>query len=150
MAYNIYQNDEKVATTEDNTYTVTGLSPNTDYTFAVTEVVGGTESDEATVAVKTKLISVTGVELSPKNMTGEAGTAATRQLTPTVAPAGATNKKVTYSVAPTTAGLSVNASGVLSWTDAVAAGEYTVTATTEDGSKTATSTLTLSEPEPEE
>lgn len=117
--------------------------------ITATSYADGSKIDICTVTVVEPVVGVTGVELSPKNMTGESGTAATRQLTPTVAPENATNKSVTYSVEPTAEGLTVNASGVLAWTDAVGAGEYTVTVKTTDGNKTATSTLTLSAPEPD-
>src|SRR5699024_4888862 len=235
MAYNIYQDDEKIATTEEKEYEVTDLTPNTEYSFAVSEVSGYKESEKATITVKTDpvkvtgvevspktvdlevgetqklsatvsptnatdksvtyaskaqgtasvddeglvtakvagtaeivvttndvekrdtctvtvkdpVVNVTGVELSPKNMTGEAGKAANRQLTATVAPSDATNKKVTYSISPEADGISVDGSDVLKWTADVNAGEYEVTVTTDDGNETATSTLVLSEPEPE-
>ena len=235
MAYNIYQDDEKIDTTDNKEYEVTGLDPNTEYSFAVTEVIDDKESEKATITVKTDpvkvtgvevspktvtleegethqlsatvspsnatdksvsyaskaqgvagvddkglvtakvageaeivvttnddekkdtcivtveepVVDVTGVELSPKNMTGTAGESSNRQLTATVAPSDATNKKVTYSISPETDGLSVDGSDILKWTADVPAGEYEVTVTTDDGSKTATSTLVLCEPEPE-
>lgn len=234
MAYNVYQDDELIGTTEDKEYTVEGLTPNTEYSFSVSEVIGDKESDKATVAVKTNPVAVTGVTvnpatlsleteetgevtatvtpsnatnksvswstsdadvatvangvvagvgagsatitattgdgdftgdcevtvtdpvvnvagvtLSPKTSTGEAGTAGTRQLTATVAPSDATNKAVTYAIAPTTSGLSVSSSGLIEWTAAVAAGTYTTTVTTTDGSFTDNHVLTLTEPEPD-
>lgn len=118
-------------------------------TEIVVSTVDGDKKAVCTVTVKEPVVNVTGVTLAPNNMTGEAGKASNRQLNPTVAPANATNKKVTYAVAPKTDGLTVNASGVLAWTATVPAGEYTVTVTTEDGKKTDTSKLVLSEPEPE-
>lgn len=150
MAYNVYKNDELIAEgIEEQTHKVTGLKPNTSYTFAVTEVLGEKESGKAEVDVKTKPVSVTDVEMSPKNMTGEAGSAGERQLNVTVSPTTATNKDVTYSVTPQTAGLSVSASGLLKWSDAVPANTYSVKSKSVDGNKEAVSTLTLSEPVPE-
>lgn len=235
MAYNIYQDDKKIATTDTKEYEVTGLEPNTDYSFSVSEEIDGKESEKATVSVKTKpiavtdvtiapktvelevgethqlsatvapanatnkavtyaskaqgvvgvddkglitakvageteivvstvdgdkkdvctvtvkepVVNVTGVTLSPKTSSAEAGTAGERQLTATVAPSDATDKKVTYTIAPATTGLSVNASGLITWTDAVGAGEYTTTVITADGSKKDTHVLTLTEPEPD-
>lgn len=150
MAYNVYKGDTLIAERiTEKEYTAEGLTPNTEYSFSVSEIIGDQESEKATITVKTKPIDVTGVTLAPKTKTADSGTAGSEQLTATVAPANATNKAVTYSVEPTTAGLTVNDSGVLAWTDAVGAGEYTVTVTTTDGNKAATSTLTLSEPEPE-
>ena len=150
MAYKIYQGDNEIATTDDKEYTVEGLTPNTDYSFSVSEVIGNEESGKATVAIKTKPINVTGVTLSPKTSTGETGIAGERQLTATVAPTDATNKAVTYSIAPSVTGLAVNASGKIPWTAETPAGTYTTTVKTADGNKTDTHALTLSDPpEPE-
>lgn len=150
MAYNVYKNDELIAEgIEEKTHKVTGLKPDTSYTFAVTEVLGDKESGKAEIEVKTKPVLVTGVEMTPKNMTGEAGTAGERQMSAVVSPSTATNKKVTYSVTPQTSGLSISASGLLKWSDAVPANTYSVKAKSEDGNKEAVSTLTLSEPAPE-
>lgn len=150
MGYNVYQGDELIAENiKEKEYTAEGLTPNTEYSFSVSEVKGDKESEKATVTVKTKPIAVTGVTLSPKTSSGEAGTSGERQLTATVAPSNATNKAVTYAIAPTTSGLAVNASGKITWTGDVPAGEYTTTVKTTDGSKTDTHILTLTEPEPD-
>lgn len=109
----------------------------------------GEKKDTCVVTVKEPVVDVTGVTLSPKTSSAEAGTADERQLTATVAPSGASNKAVTYAIAPTTTGLSVSNAGLISWTDAVAAGTYTTTVTTTDGAKTDTHVLTLTDPEPE-
>jgi uncharacterized protein YjdB len=55
--------------------------------------------------------------------------ATTGQITPTIAPAGATNKAVAYASANTSIA-TVSASGLVT---AVAAGDTTITVTTEDG-----------------
>lgn len=149
MAYNIYKANELIGTTEDKEYTVEGLEPDTEYSFSVSQVVDGVESEKVDVTVKTLPIAVTGVTVAPKTSTGETGAAGERQLTATVAPADATNKAVTYSIAPATEGLAVSASGKITWTDSVPAGEYTTTVKTTDGNKTDTHVLTLSDPEPE-
>ncbi|WP_279282300.1 putative Ig domain-containing protein [Enterococcus gallinarum] len=91
-------------------------------------------------------VPVTGVTVSPKTSSAVAGTAGNRQLTATVAPQNATNKTVTYSIAPTTAGLEVSSSGNITWSENVPAGEYTTTIKTKDGSFTDTHVLTLTEP----
>ncbi|WP_337968096.1 Ig-like domain-containing protein [uncultured Flavobacterium sp.] len=83
------------------------------------------------------VVAVTGVTLSPTTATLLVG--ATQQLTPTVAPATATNKAVTYS-SSNTAVATVNASGLIT---AVAAGSATITVTTQDGAKTATCAVTV-------
>ena len=54
---------------------------------------------------------VIGVTVTPKTSSAVAGTAGNRQLTATVAPQNATNKTVTYSIAPVTSGLTVSSSG---------------------------------------
>lgn len=151
MPFKIYKGDTVVAEGE-SPLTITGIAPNTDVVageYQAVRVEDGRESKKVDIpAFKTLPIAVTGVTLSPKTSNAEAGTAGNRQLTATVAPANATNKKVTYSIAPTTAGLSVNNTGLIAWTDAVPAGTYTTTVTTEDGKKTDTHVLTLSEPDP--
>lgn len=83
------------------------------------------------------VVAVTGVTLSPTTATVLVG--ATQQLTPTVAPATATNKTVTYS-SSNTAVATVNTSGLIT---AVAAGSATITVTTQDGAKTATCAVTV-------
>lgn len=88
---------------------------------------------------------MTGVTISPKNSSAVAGTAGNRQLTATMAPENATNKAVTYSIAPPTEGLTVSASGNITWTEDVPAGVYTTTVETEDGSFTDTNVLTLTD-----
>lgn len=156
--FKIYK-DDSVVVEGESPLSITGLAPNTDVekgTYQAVRIEDERESERVDVpAFKTLPIAVTGVTIAPKTAAGESGTAGSEQLTSTVVPANATNNAVTYSVAPTTAGLTINASGKLSWTDAVAEGTYTVTVKTADGNKTDTSVLTLSaapepEPEPEE
>ena len=147
MGYNVYQGDNLIAENiEEKEYTVEGLTPNTEYSFSVSEVIGDEESEKASITVTTKPVNVTGVTLSPKTSTGETGTTGERQLTATVAPANATNKAVTYSIAPSATGLAVNASGKITWTVETPAGAYTTTVKTADGNKTDTHVLTLSNP----
>ncbi|OMQ12172.1 hypothetical protein BXU01_04635 [[Flexibacter] sp. ATCC 35103] len=83
------------------------------------------------------VVAVTGVTLSPTTATLLVG--ATQQLTPTVAPATANNKAVTYS-SSNTAVATVNSSGLIT---AVGAGSATITVTTQDGAKTATCAVTV-------
>lgn len=148
--YKIYK-DESVIVEGESPLKITGLTPDTSVekgTYQATRIEGDRESERVDIpAFKTLPIKVTGVELTPKTMTGEVGKRETRQLTATVAPENATNKAVTYSVTPNTEGITVDASGVLSWTEVVNVGEYTVTVKTTDGNKTATSTINLSAPE---
>lgn len=82
-------------------------------------------------------IAVTGVTVSPTTATLSVGT--TQQLIPTVAPANATNKTVTYS-SNNTSVATVNGSGLVT---AIASGTAIVTVTTQDGAKTATAAITV-------
>ncbi|HIB1932497.1 TPA: phage tail protein [Enterococcus faecalis] len=138
----------------DSPLAITGVSPDTpvsagEYTATGVATVDGVEkeSDHVDVpAFKTLPIAVTGLSISPKNSTAEAGTAGSRQLTATVSPDNATNKKVTYTITPETTGLEVSNSGNITWTADVTAGEYITTGTTEDGNFTDSNTLTLTTP----
>ena len=82
-------------------------------------------------------VAVTGVTVSPATATLSLG--ATQQLTPTVAPANATNKTVSYSSNNTNVA-TVNTAGIIT---AIASGTATITVTTQDGAKTATSVVTV-------
>ncbi|AMM43677.1 major tail protein [Pectobacterium phage vB_PcaM_CBB] len=84
------------------------------------------------------IVDVTGVTVAPTTATLDIG--GTQQLTPTVAPADATNKAVSYSSSAT--GIAtVSSTGLIT---AVAAGSATITVTTADGSFTATCAVTVS------
>ncbi|MBR7154970.1 MAG: Ig domain-containing protein, partial [Paludibacteraceae bacterium] len=85
-------------------------------------------------------VAVTGVTLNKTSASVEAGQ--TLQLTATVAPTNADNKNVSWtSNNPTVANVDQN--GLVT---AYSAGNATITVTTEDGSKTATCTVTVTEP----
>lgn len=85
-------------------------------------------------------VAVTGVTLDKTSASVEAGQ--TLQLTATVAPTNADNKNVSWSSNnPTVANVDQN--GLVT---AYSAGNATITMTTEDGSKTATCTVTVTEP----
>lgn len=95
-------------------------------------------------------IPVTGVSLSPKAPTAiEINTeeGGEKQFTATVAPANATNPSVLFSISPVAEGLTIDSTGKAEWTGDVAAGTYTITATTFDGNKTDIATLTLEDAE---
>lgn len=146
--YNIYQDDVKVSTgITAPPKVITGLTSGTAYKFEVTEDIDGVESPKSVALNVTTTVAVTGVTMSPKNATGTTGTAGTKQFTGTVAPANATDKTVKYTITPATAGYSINAStGKLDWTDVAVPAVITVTATTTDGAKTDTGTLTTTAP----
>lgn len=77
--------------------------------------------------VEIQFKKVTGLSIAPA--TSALAPAATEQLTPTVTPADAANRTVTYATSDATKA-TVSASGLIT---AVAAGVATITATTEDG-----------------
>jgi hypothetical protein len=87
-------------------------------------------------------VALTGVSVSPTSATIAPG--ATQQLTATVAPSNATNKNVSWSSSNTSVA-TVNASGLVT---GVANGTATITVTTQDGAKTATSAITVSSTDP--
>ena len=111
--------------------------------------VTGVKAGEATITVTTEdgaktatckvtvTIPVTGVTLNKTALTLNIG--ASETLTATVAPADATNKKVTWKSSDA-AVASVDANGKVT---GVKAGEATITVTTEDGGKTATCKVTV-------
>lgn len=117
---------------------VTGVAAG-EATITVTTEDGG-KTATCKVTVKTATIAVTGVTLNKTATSLLVGGSET--LTATVAPAEATNKKVTWkSDKPEIA--SVDANGKVT---GVKAGETTITVTTEDGAKTATCKVTVTIP----
>ena len=105
-------------------------------TITVTTADGG-KTASCTVTVNAATVAVTGVTLDKVSATMEIGDVLT--LRPTVAPANATNKAVTWeSGNPEVA--SVDQSGKVT---ALKAGETTVTVKTADGNKTAVCTITV-------
>lgn len=132
---------------------IIGINTNTEVSegeYQVVRVEDDRESERVDIPAFTTLpIDVTGVSVSPKTSSAEAGAEGTRQLNATVSPSNATNKSVSYSISPETNGLSVSNGGLISWSSDVPAGDYTTTVTTMDGDHTDTHVLTLNEPEPE-
>lgn len=112
---------------------VTGVAAGT-ATITVTTS-DGNKTATSTITVTT--VAVTGVTVSPTSASIAAGQ--TQQLTATVAPSNASNKNVTWT-SSNTAVATVSATGLVT---AVAAGTATITVTTQDGSKTATSSITV-------
>ncbi len=82
-------------------------------------------------------ISVTGITVS--TVSASILTGATQQLVATIAPANATNKNVTWTTSNSAVAM-VNTSGLVS---AIAPGSAIITVTTQDGTKAATSTITV-------
>jgi uncharacterized protein YjdB len=85
-------------------------------------------------------VAVTGVTVTPS--TAGVTVDGTLQLTATVAPSNATNKTVTWSSSNTTVA-TVSTSGLVT---GIAAGSVTITATTQDQGKTATSVVNVTSP----
>lgn len=124
--------DEAVATVSDSgLVTAVGVGS---ATITVTTVNG---SFTATCAITVNPVRVTGVTLNQSTATLTVG--GTVSLTATVAPSNATNKNVTWSSNNTSAA-TVNSNGVVT---AVGVGEATITATTADGSFTASCVVTV-------
>ena len=142
--YIVYKGEEVIVPASPSPLEITGIEPNTDVPAGTYQVGFADGGEKVNVpAFKTSPIAVTGLEFSPKTSTADAGTAGSRQITATVLPENATNKKATYEITPETEGLAVSETGNITWTEAVPAGVYTTTGTTEDGKKTAQHTLTL-------
>lgn len=143
MSYNVYQDNELIAEdVENKEYTVEGLTPNTEYSFSVSEVIGDNESEKSdSVTVTTDYSDVESVAVSPKTNNLEVG--ATRGLNATVEPDTA-KQDVTWSssdeLVATVDGGTVTAVGE---------GEATITATAENETDTATVNVTEPEPDPE-
>ena len=92
----------------------------------------------ATEAQKYVRVAVTGVTLAPATSTGAVGS--TVQLTATIAPAGATGKKVTWSSSDS----SVATVDVRGLVKRLRVGTATITATSQDdATKTGTSVITV-------
>ena len=85
-------------------------------------------------------VSVTGISVSPTTTTINTG--ATQQLTATVLPTNASNKNVTWSTSNASVA-TVSTSGLVT---GVASGNATITVTTVDQGKTATSSIAVSVP----
>ena len=132
-----WKSDKPEIASVDANGKVTGVAAG-EATITVTTEDGG-KTATCKVTVKTATIAVTGVTLNKTATSFLVGGSET--LTATVAPADATNQKVTWkSDKPEIA--TVDANGKVT---GVKAGEATITVTTEDGGKTATCKVTVSE-----
>lgn len=139
MIYYIYQNDKKIKeVTDAKTVTITGLSPNVEYTFAVSAWNGIRESDKSNVVtVTTASIPVTSITLTISK-TMEVGNSIKAAVT--LIPTDATNKTVTYKSNNETIA-TVAPDGTVK---ALKPGEFTLTATASSG-KSATATIKVYE-----
>ncbi len=117
----------------EGTTTITATSLEGDFTDSITVTVTGT----STGGNGDPVVSVTGVSVSPETLTIGSGQAGT--IRATVSPANASDRAVTWQSSNTDVVIITN-SGVVT---GVADGTAIITATTEDGSFTATSTVTV-------
>lgn len=113
------------------TITAPGSEGTPKLTKQITVTVGGSKENPPPP------VAVTGVSVAPT--TASIAVGATQQLTPTVAPADAANKSVTYQTSDATKA-TVSASGLVT---AVAEGTANITVKTVDGNKTAVCAVTV-------
>ena len=130
-----WKSDKPEIATVDANGKVTGVKAG-EATITVTTEDGG-KTATCKVTVSDTEIKVTGVTLNKTALTLNIG--ANETLSATVAPADATNKKVTWKSSDA-AVATVDTNGKVT---AVKAGEATITVTTEDGGKTATCKVTV-------
>jgi len=117
---------------------VTAVGPGT-VNIVVTTTDGSFTATCAVTVYSGALVPVTGVSVSPTSRTIEVG--GTQQLTATVSPVGATNKLVSWS--SNSSSVSVSQTGLVT---GVSPGPATVTVTTQNGGKTATSSIIVNSP----
>ena len=131
--------DSSIASVDKNGV-VTGIKEGTAVITVTTEDGGYTATSTVTVE-KSSVVPVTGVKLDKTTASIAVGETVT--LTATVLPSDATNKNITWSTSNSKVATVSN--GVVK---AVAAGNATITVTTEDGSHTATCEVTVTEKSP--
>ena len=127
----------------EDAFKVTAIAPGeTEIIIELENTSGSTISTKYQVEVKSPIISVTDVSLNKASTTLTVGE--TETLTAIVTPSNATNKTVTWTSSnPSVASVS---NGVVT---AKSAGTATITVTTEDGNKTATCNVTVTEKTPQ-
>ncbi|MCL1838222.1 MAG: Ig-like domain-containing protein [Propionibacteriaceae bacterium] len=144
-----YANDVKLSWTSSNTavasVSATGVVTGRSAGSATVMLMGVSShgvqvSSSATVQVMAVNVPVSGVSLKPATASINVG--GTVSLTPTVTPANATNKNLTWSSSNTSVA-TVSAGGVVTGR---AAGNATITVKTVDGGKTATVQVKVSVP----
>lgn len=139
--YNVYRDGVKVAEgLTAHAYEDTGLSPATTYKYKVEAVSGDKSAMSDEITVTTLPIAVTGVTMD--KATAGVAVGGTVKLTPTVAPANATNKSGSWSSSDT-AVATVSGGTVTVKADAAVGATTTVSFTTKDGSKKAACVVTV-------
>ena len=147
--FDLYLNGKIAQSNVDSPVVIKDLNPDTQYDDYSLTFAG--ESDGVSVSLKTKVQSVTGVSLDKKKLSIDTGKTAT--LKAIVVPDNATNKAVKWA-SDNADVATVNNAGKVT---AVKVGTANVTATSDDGGKTAKVKVTVtakpepeSDPEPEE
>ena len=100
---------------------------------------GNVRLQAATLVQSSGVVNVTGVTISPTSASLPVN--GTQQLTATIIPSNATNKNVTWS-SSNNAVATVSSAGLVT---ALAAGSAVITVTTQDGAKTATCNITVTQ-----
>lgn len=136
--YNIYQNGDKIETgIEEKTFTIEGLSPNTEYEFQVSAENSAGESElTEKVTITTDYSDVEEVDVSPKNNNLDVGE--TRDLKAEVTPS--TAKQDTSWSSSDEEIATVDSNGKV---EAVAEGEATIIATADGVKGAATVNVTV-------
>lgn len=148
---NLYKGEELLTSEEKQgdiaSVTISDLDSNTTYPKGTYQVAFENESGEsAKVDVpefKTKAVGVVSISLD--NTTLSLETEGTGQLKVTVNPADADNTNVTFSSSDESVATVDNTGSIL----AIGVGTATITATSEDGNKTATCEVTVQDPIPD-
>ncbi|QEG07776.1 tail assembly protein [Salmonella phage SE4] len=132
----LWSSDDETIATVDGSGRVQGIKAGS-ATITAKSKLDTSKTDTAAITVTNPPVAVTGVTIAPKTASVEVG--ATQQLTPTVAPSGATNKAVTYTSSDATVA-TVNSAGLVT---GVKAGSATITVKTTDGNFTDTAAITV-------
>ena len=133
-----YKSSDATVATVDAEGKVTGVKAGK-ATITVTTEDGG-KTATCAVTVTSKEVKVTGVSLNKTTLTIAAGSSET--LTATLEPTNATNQNVTWKSSNTSVAIVSTTGEVI----AKAKGTTTITVTTQDGSKTAKCTVTVTQP----
>lgn len=136
--FDIYKDDKVVQAGVPSPVEIDSLAPNTQYDDYEAAYAG--KSDKTPLSFKTAVQVVTGVSLDKTTLALETG--ATAAVKATIAPSDATDKAFTFSSADTSIA-TVDSNGKIT---AIKAGTVVITVTTHDGAKTATVTVTITDP----